>query len=1560
MGPLESSSIAFRKRGIVIGDVGIITSGGAFKFAFNIFTPRSNSEINHFGVPDGFHPLPMDQRDVERNIDKHAKGSEIFGCVEKEGTSAGGGQNGFNYSAPTAANGSVPPVYSSEQVSLVLPDGASGEDYRNSADICNYIMTYALLWHRFINSKVLSDDEMPNSSFYVVTGCDKTSCWAITTRDSSQNQAASSKTSSTRSSTTAEPSGGGTKPSNNCVFIRGYKVTVREEAAQSASSGPAGVKPKAGSSKVADGLPGRKNGRKFTARFFGRGGTQREEPGGAKPDPQITYLNPVDIINRYLLQEMPKAQFAITHEHDWWSLTQDDNLADEAEIIERLFDHYTLLRVSESNGNDVASPLTQVQPVLNTNGFRDDPGLYGIGLVRGDVASPEPFYTERSEESQIADGPEDIAIQPDSFSISPPSRRQGEPIYNSVASLLSTSPQSTPTLRARGNNHPAPAAPAVNYSTRPNRPILSPLSERDTARAEKLAKLDVSGRVEITKGHAGVLGYGRYGPIYHGLYRRSSGEQTPVAVRTLSCAPHDRSRVEERFYREIYKWKQVSQHENVAEFVGIVKTPHDPPYVVSLLYKNILLEYSSIHTELRLQLAKDIARGLDSIHGNDIVHGNLKAENVVVLKSGHAQIAGFGIASIPGILGSTNTDIRHTAPELLPSNRHVAVEPTKEGDVFSLGILLLQLFDGHADSLPYNHVPSHEHEILHRAILEREERPRRGNYGFISDNRWSLIESCWATNPASRPKVVQTASQVYVRHLLPKKYGYPLYCPEPLESLPSEYRQRGTSIGDVGFIKLNGSFVFAFNIFTPQTETALNKFGVPDGFYPLHLNQQDIVYVDDKFAKGSEILCVEEDGIIVDISAGDGSDPSVTHSATGAASLVLPDGATGQDYRNHQIVRDYLMANATSWYHFVHVTLGHEVTNGSLYVVTGCDKSSSWRITTVGEQSPSLLPSSQLDDFDAVVRESTPTSGSRAAKQLQNQCLFLRGYKIMFREGFPALASVSSTLDSLMASSLPPRKKSRRPTWMNFRAGTPREVIAKPKPEPHIVYDHPVDSINRYLLEKLPQAQFSITHESEWWPISPDGTLAIEEQVLRNVLVHYTLSIEFEQASNSPAPYYTQSSAQASVNETGSGSFGDVGTKAVATLEPLQTGMGEDLQAAADETIGSLHPTSTLHEGSYNMPAWPERQEEHVNHPVQTPEPRSSTSGLSSGTGNNQPGNLLLLIDLTTIPVPEQTPRPNIYEADPLSQSQNHSVTRAERLANLDVTGRVEFAQGDARVLGHGRYGTVYHGRYTRRSGEQIDVAIKVLKCAPQDKNRIEEHFMREIYRWRQVSQHENVAEFIGIMRTPHDPPYVVSAAYNANFLAHAASHIDLQLQLVGHCSLFLTLATRIEKWFQAKDIARGLDAIHGNGIIHGNLKPGNVAISNTGRAQVADFGVASVPGIQGSSSRNVRHSAPELLPLNASVWGEPTKESDIFSLGILFLQLFNCQADTLPYNHVPLTQDDLNDNQLRRRIHEQEDRPRRERYSPVSDYRWALLEKCWDSNPASRPNIAQVRKRLV
>jgi hypothetical protein len=99
----------------------------------------------------------------------------------------------------------------------------------------------------------------------------------------------------------------------------------------------------------------------------------------------------------------------------------------------------------------------------------------------------------------------------------------------------------------------------------------------------------------------------------------------------------------------------------------------------------------------------------------------------------------------------------------------------------------------------------------------------------------------------------QAPSEVYVRQLLPKKYGYPLFIPAPHNNLPREYRNRGTSIGDVGIIKPNGSFSFVFSICTPAG-SPVNCFGVPQGFEPLVLGPEGIEVVDDRHSVGSDVV----------------------------------------------------------------------------------------------------------------------------------------------------------------------------------------------------------------------------------------------------------------------------------------------------------------------------------------------------------------------------------------------------------------------------------------------------------------------------------------------------------------------------------------------------------------------------------------------------------------------------------------------------------------------------------------------------------------------------------
>ncbi|KZP12588.1 hypothetical protein FIBSPDRAFT_681498, partial [Athelia psychrophila] len=175
---------------------------------------------------------------------------------------------------------------------------------------------------------------------------------------------------------------------------------------------------------------------------------------------------------------------------------------------------------------------------------------------------------------------------------------------------------------------------------------------------------------------------------------------------------------------------------------------------------------------------------------------------------------------------------------------------------------------------------------------------------------------------------------------LPMRYGYPLYYPEPLDSLPLELRKRGTSIGDVGIIKPDGLFQFAFNIFTPQTDTTINRFGVPDGFREMRMDWDlEISRLKHKHTKKSELMT---EGTSTPSAAGFTIGYSVAESSSESAPLIMPDGAMGEDCTSIDEIRRYSIDHAPSWYEFINGKLHRAAPNGSLYVVTGCDKSTSW------------------------------------------------------------------------------------------------------------------------------------------------------------------------------------------------------------------------------------------------------------------------------------------------------------------------------------------------------------------------------------------------------------------------------------------------------------------------------------------------------------------------------------------------------------------------------------------------------------------------------------------
>ena len=88
------------------------------------------------------------------------------------------------------------------------------------------------------------------------------------------------------------------------------------------------------------------------------------------------------------------------------------------------------------------------------------------------------------------------------------------------------------------------------------------------------------------------------------------------------------------------------------------------------------------------------------------------------------------------------------------------------------------------------------------------------------------------------PVEKESSNYIYQRHMYLEADGFPLWTPQPNETLDDSYRRKGVSIGDVGSFTPDGGFDFLFNICLPAGHSG-NPKTLPEGFVPLELEQTD-------------------------------------------------------------------------------------------------------------------------------------------------------------------------------------------------------------------------------------------------------------------------------------------------------------------------------------------------------------------------------------------------------------------------------------------------------------------------------------------------------------------------------------------------------------------------------------------------------------------------------------------------------------------------------------------------------------------------------------------------
>lgn len=201
------------------------------------------------------------------------------------------------------------------------------------------------------------------------------------------------------------------------------------------------------------------------------------------------------------------------------------------------------------------------------------------------------------------------------------------------------------------------------------------------------------------------------------------------------------------------------------------------------------------------------------------------------------------------------------------------------------------------------------------------------------------------------------------------------------------------------------------------------------------------------------------------------------------------------------------------------------------------------------------------------------------------------------------------------------------------------------------------------------------------------------------------------------------------------------------------------------------------------------------------------------------------------------------------------------------------------RLLGAGGWGEVYlaQDRQLSDNGHEALVAIKFLtglRSGTWERQRL----IDEAAKARRVD-HPNVARVLDRGVTEHDEDYIVYEFVSGGDLAEWLDKQKSWPELRHGVALI------------AK-VARGVQAAHAAGLVHCDLKPGNILLGSDGEPRVSDFGIAVrsddagsdvATGVDGRPAGNLAFIAPEQY---RGEDGAFTVAADLYALGGLLYYL--------------------------------------------------------------------------
>ncbi|KAG1769000.1 kinase-like domain-containing protein [Suillus occidentalis] len=211
-------------------------------------------------------------------------------------------------------------------------------------------------------------------------------------------------------------------------------------------------------------------------------------------------------------------------------------------------------------------------------------------------------------------------------------------------------------------------------------------------------------------------------------------------------------------------------HDNVVQFLGFRKDKLFHSLVMPWMADGTLTSFIRTHgpaleISAKTTLLHDISSGLEYLHFNFVIHGNLESDNILITERHSACISGFRQsvrlssrdAACPQSQMPPKPAIQFAGPEWFARSDDAIFQNLPKtlfkSDIYSLGCVMFYVF---ATRKPWDGIPSVE---ISNQLLKRVT-PSRPNGSIVNDKQWALIKPCLLLLPQDRPVISSVLKKI--------------------------------------------------------------------------------------------------------------------------------------------------------------------------------------------------------------------------------------------------------------------------------------------------------------------------------------------------------------------------------------------------------------------------------------------------------------------------------------------------------------------------------------------------------------------------------------------------------------------------------------------------------------------------------------------------------------------------------------------------------------------------------------------------------------------------------